>query len=325
MCRNTWSRSLSGLLGETFVEEHKNSINSPFKFNGKELDEESGLYYYGARYYDPRLSIWASVDPLANFNPFMDDEHYIKGDHNGGVFNHFNQNSYSYCYQNPVKYVDPNGKQSQFQRAFEESMSGVIKSIKDIPSKVSNFIEKTKAYSPARNLSGTAIIDGNIKATVHYYRGDGDNVVLGPNTVNDIKNNDRVLKAVSNLKTGKSQGPASHSGGGVDITMVFDEFHLGAMKLKYSTTCDDKTCKSTFTVDDDGFVDPNFLAEGVGTALKFAGVDAGTLEPDGKGSNLEAGGDTYNYDPVIWTIEYKNPGYPIDKNGKPLPIKKEKK
>ena len=47
------------------MEEHKNSINSPFKFNGKELNEESGLYYYGARYYDPRLSIWASTDPLA--------------------------------------------------------------------------------------------------------------------------------------------------------------------------------------------------------------------------------------------------------------------
>jgi hypothetical protein len=42
----------------------------------------------------------------------MDDEHYIDGQHNGGVFNHFNHNSYGYCYQNPIKYVDPNGKQS---------------------------------------------------------------------------------------------------------------------------------------------------------------------------------------------------------------------
>ena len=68
-------------FGETFVEEHKNSINIPFKFNGKELDEESGLYYYGARYYDPRLSIWASVDPLAY------DGTYWEGKHNGGMFN----------------------------------------------------------------------------------------------------------------------------------------------------------------------------------------------------------------------------------------------
>ena len=101
-------------FGETFVEEHKNSINSPFKFNGKELDEESGLYYYGARYYDLRLSIWASVDPLANYNPFLDDEFYIEGEHNNGVFNSFNHASYSYCYQNPINLVDPNGKQAHF-------------------------------------------------------------------------------------------------------------------------------------------------------------------------------------------------------------------
>jgi len=52
------------------------------------------------------------VDPLANFNPFMDDEFYIDGDHNGGVYNSFNHNSYGYCYQNPVNLVDPNGKQA---------------------------------------------------------------------------------------------------------------------------------------------------------------------------------------------------------------------
>jgi len=42
-----------------------NYYNSPYKFNGKELDKETGLYYYGARYYSPRESIWLSVDPLA--------------------------------------------------------------------------------------------------------------------------------------------------------------------------------------------------------------------------------------------------------------------
>lgn len=76
-------------FGETFVEEHKNSINSPFKFNGKELDEESGLYYYGARYYDPKLSIWASVDPLA--------EKFV------------GRSSYEYCFNNPINLIDPNG------------------------------------------------------------------------------------------------------------------------------------------------------------------------------------------------------------------------
>lgn len=98
--------------GETFVENHRNSNHSPYKFNGKELDAETGYYYYGARYYNPRVSLWLNVDPLADFNPFYNKEHYIDGEHNGGVYNSGNNNPYTYTYQNPIKYVDPNGKQA---------------------------------------------------------------------------------------------------------------------------------------------------------------------------------------------------------------------
>jgi RHS repeat-associated protein len=99
-------------FGEVFVEEHKNSHNSPYKFNGKELDEESGYTYFGARYLDMRHSMWNSTDPLSGYNPIFEKEHYIDGKHNLGVFNSFNHNTYGYCYQNPVNLVDPNGKQA---------------------------------------------------------------------------------------------------------------------------------------------------------------------------------------------------------------------
>ncbi|MGM0635273.1 MAG: RHS repeat-associated core domain-containing protein [Bacteroidota bacterium] len=69
--------------------EHLNSNNSPFRFNAKELDEETGNYYYGARYYDPKFSIWISVDPLAEQMPEW--------------------SSYAYTFNNPVNYVDPTG------------------------------------------------------------------------------------------------------------------------------------------------------------------------------------------------------------------------
>ena len=36
--------------GELLVDEHSSSEEVPYKFNGKEFDEETGLYYYGARY-----------------------------------------------------------------------------------------------------------------------------------------------------------------------------------------------------------------------------------------------------------------------------------
>lgn len=51
-------------FGEVFIEERNNTWNTPYLFNAKEFDEETGLYYYGARYYEPRLSLWMSTDPL---------------------------------------------------------------------------------------------------------------------------------------------------------------------------------------------------------------------------------------------------------------------
>ncbi|MCH7534336.1 MAG: RHS repeat-associated core domain-containing protein, partial [Bacteroidetes bacterium] len=77
-------------FGETFVEEHSNTWRTPYLFNGKELDEETGLYYYGVRYYDPITSVWASVDPMA--------EKYA------GV------SPYVYTLNNPIRYYDPDGR-----------------------------------------------------------------------------------------------------------------------------------------------------------------------------------------------------------------------
>ncbi len=51
-------------FGEVFIEERNNTWNTPYLFNAKELDEETGMYYYGARYYEPRLSLWMNCDPM---------------------------------------------------------------------------------------------------------------------------------------------------------------------------------------------------------------------------------------------------------------------
>ena len=56
------------------MDEHTSSSTQPYKYNGKELDDATGLYYYGARYYDPRVSLWQSTDPLmekyAGWSPY---------------------------------------------------------------------------------------------------------------------------------------------------------------------------------------------------------------------------------------------------------------
>ena len=50
--------------GELWIEEVAAGLDKlPFRFTGKEMDEETGLYYYGARYLDPKYSRWISTDP----------------------------------------------------------------------------------------------------------------------------------------------------------------------------------------------------------------------------------------------------------------------
>ena len=110
-------------FGEVFLEEKNAKWNTPYLFTSKELDRETGMYYFGARYYDPKTSIWASVDPLAVYNPVMETEFYYDGDHNGGAFNNKNLNTYGYCYQNPVALIDPNGKQIYFMTPPTERIS----------------------------------------------------------------------------------------------------------------------------------------------------------------------------------------------------------
>lgn len=77
-------------FGELFVQEHRNFDRTPYLFNGKELDEETGLYYYGARYYDPAIARWLSVDPLAERD--------------------FTYSPYNYTRNNPIVLKDPDGK-----------------------------------------------------------------------------------------------------------------------------------------------------------------------------------------------------------------------
>lgn len=84
-------------FGETWVEEHSNKQRTPYLFTGKELDEETGLYYFGARYYDPRTSVWQSVDPVLNSYLYR------------GFENPRNFGLYTYSYNSPVILYDPDG------------------------------------------------------------------------------------------------------------------------------------------------------------------------------------------------------------------------
>jgi len=77
-------------FGELFVSQRNSSFDSRYKFSAKELDNETGYSYFGARYYDSDLSSWLSVDPLSDKYPSL--------------------SPYAYCAGNPIVLKDTDGR-----------------------------------------------------------------------------------------------------------------------------------------------------------------------------------------------------------------------
>ena len=92
--------------GEVFIEERNNTWNTPYLFNAKEFDEETGMYYYGARYYEPKLSLWMSTDPL--------QEKYE------------NISPYIYCANSPIRYTDPKGMEVEADELSMKNISNTL-------------------------------------------------------------------------------------------------------------------------------------------------------------------------------------------------------
>jgi RHS repeat-associated protein len=76
-------------------ETWANAFDPKRKFSDKERDEETGLDYFGARYYANASYRWVSVDPVLTERALNDPQEW---------------NLYSYCKNNPLAFRDPDGK-----------------------------------------------------------------------------------------------------------------------------------------------------------------------------------------------------------------------
>jgi RHS repeat-associated protein len=132
------------------VEEARSQTNLPYKFTGKELDPETGLYYFGARYYDPRVSVWVSVDPII--------DEYLEGKPNSGIYNAININLYRYAALNPVRLTDPTGTSEQDELAAMVANEEARRQI---------AVEKTKQIADGFEAAGDGLASINPVFAAH--------------------------------------------------------------------------------------------------------------------------------------------------------------
>ena len=71
---------------------HREGGTEKYSFTGKEFDSEIGLYYFEARYYNPETFVFTQADSVIP-----------------SLYNPQTLNRYSYCYNNPIMYIDANG------------------------------------------------------------------------------------------------------------------------------------------------------------------------------------------------------------------------
>ncbi|MDD7579340.1 MAG: RHS repeat-associated core domain-containing protein [Treponema sp.] len=186
--------------GETWVEKTGNIGLEflPYRFTGKEIDEETGLYYYGARYLDSKYSRWISTDPaLGEYipaDPVSDEarKHNENLPGMGGLYNFVNFNLYHYAGNNPVKYTDPDGRVANFIiGAFIGATVGAVTSIavQTTVNMIKNGGDLNAAINDVDLKSvGTAAFSGAISGAI----------TGGISEVSTVYNSVKAVKAVVN-------------------------------------------------------------------------------------------------------------------------------
>ncbi len=174
--------------GEVFVEERNSQFSTNYLFNAKELDNETGLYYYGARYLDPTGAMWLSVDPMW--------EKYM------GI------SPYAYCMGNPVKYVDPDGNIIETLWDAANVTMGVVSCAKNIA--IGNYVgAAVDAGGVVADLAATVLpgVPGGAGTAIRAARA----ADKGYDIYKGIKTADKVADASKMLKSADKAADAAKS------------------------------------------------------------------------------------------------------------------
>ena len=218
-------------FGDPMVSQHvgTGSFNSAFRFNAKEYDEETGNYYYGARYYEPKSSIWMGVDKLTTGRPDLTPYNFVAG--------------------NPIRLIDPDGNWHQDSAgvwiADQNDNAWTLHEDAGIGFNEAKSIMKSQGFEFSKNdshvhvMKGDAVVIQSPLSSNHYstsemydfyLNGNGSAISPGEGAALKLMQTPKFIdkheNRILNLAT-----PADH--GDFSVNMTGTIFHLGRTNVNY--------------------------------------------------------------------------------------------
>nr|WP_319400181.1 RHS repeat-associated core domain-containing protein [uncultured Carboxylicivirga sp.] len=309
-------------FGMNMTPKYAGGLNNLYKYNGKELQEDVlngdalDWYDYGARFYDPALARFMTVDPKASKAPGW--------------------SPYRAFFCNPIRYTDPDGQwewdktgnlvaqkgdQSYSLATFlgtsqKNAMTilnrgGVTANDKGILNlKEGQTFAKSDLWVGFKSGSG-AVVNNTSEAKDHYFNGNGKAADVGDNSTVQLLTSDK-FQAKHTKITSQEVVPKGYFS--IDMTDKEGSFHIGNTGVDYSVSGNGNSSSVTYTLFtntnknssnfSDGFWDPNFVAE---RTLGKLGINR--YKADEMGPNLEWGkGQPYPYKTRERTFFFKPVG-----------------
>ncbi len=208
--------------GETLLDLSHTHYETPYQFTGYEKDQETGLHYAGARYYDSRLSIFLSVDRFAEKFPW--------------------QSPYCYGSNNPIRYMDVNGD-SAWRINNQWNTEYISKYHQYVPSQIQQYYNNGKKFT-CEDLALSTLIDfastNGLPVTIRNGKGIYDarsdnytdiatfkNDVLTTTGARDLQNNNNTVSSdISRVRGGDIIVNRNNNNVGTHIQVVKASFYI---------------------------------------------------------------------------------------------------